>query len=319
VNLATLVIEAERLAGRVDTNFFSRVRRWINEGQDAWALECPWPTLLREETFVANGTRSLILPSRVKVLLWAADQDNSRPIDNLKHWDREFPASLFQNTSGAPRFSRQMGVQAVFRQPSTTSRLTFNTTVSDVFSVYVAGLALDTTASGTAENLYYAREVVNIAGTGTYTSTTLWNRIDTLSKDDYTPADLTVRDSASNLVARVSRDVYRSEYRQLDLLHIPSAGANIAVQYLTGPEPLVDNEQVPHTAVDPEFLIWYAAGLLHAGQGEEQQSAVKLARAKEILNRRILREKQFGDQDWRALPEPGYWQDEDQYLPRGNF
>lgn len=319
MNLANLVTEVQRLVGRVDSTWFSRCRRWLNEAQEQWSLECPWPTLLREESFSCNGGRSLIMPQRVKIVLWAADQTNARPIDMLKHWDREFPTGLLQNTNGAAFFSRPMGLQAVFRQPEAVGRLTFNTTVSDSFNVYVAGLARDTTVSGTPEQYYFAREVVTIGATTDYTSTTLWFRIDTLGKDDYTPADLSVRDSSSNLVARVARDAYRSEYRQLDLMFIPPAGTQIAVQYLTGPDPLVDNEQLPHTSVDPEYLIWYAAGLAHAAQGEEQQSAVKLARAKEILSRRILREKQFGDQDWRALPEPGYWQYEDQYLPRNSF
>ena len=316
MNLANIVLESQRLAGRVDTTFFSRCRRWINEAQEQWALEVPWPTLVREESFPTNGTRSLILPQRVKVVLWVADVENSRPIDVLKHWDREFPASLFQNTGGAPRFSRPMGIQASFRQPAAVGRLTFNTTVSDSFSVYVAGLALDTAASGTAEELYNAREVINIGGTTNYTSTTLWHSVSVLGKDDFTPADLTVRDSASNLIARVSRDAYRSEYRRIDLLLIPDAGTPIAVQYLGGPEPLIDNEQQPHPAVDIEYLLWYTAGMLHSAQGEEQASGIKLARAKEILNRRVLREKQFGDADWRALPEPGYWHNENQYLPR---
>jgi hypothetical protein len=319
VNLANLVTEAERLAGRVDSLFFSRVRRWINEAQEQWATEQPWPQLLREESFTTNGTRSLMLPPRVRTVLWAADQTNQRPLDLMKHWDREFPAAFFGNTLGAAQVIRQMGISAVSRQPATVGPLTFNTLSSDSFSVYVAGLALDTNASGSAEGLYYARETVPIASDGTYTSTTLFSRIDTLGKDDFTPADIQVRDGASNLLARIPRDSYQTQYRQLDLLFIPPAGTQIAVQYLTVPEPLVDNAQVPHSSVDPEYLIWYAAGLIHEAQSEVQQSQIKLARAKEILNRRIHKEKNFGDQDWRALPETGYWNDEDQYIAGNRF
>jgi hypothetical protein len=55
--------------------------------------------------------------------------------------------------------------------------------------------------------------------------------------------------------------------------------------------------------------------MTHEAMSEAQQSQIKLARAKEILNRRIHRETGFGDQDWRALPEAGFWANEDQYLP----
>lgn len=282
-------------------------------------MDQPWPQLLREETFSTNGSRSLMLPPRVKVLLWAADQTNQRPLDLMKHWDREFPDAFFGNTTGTAMVVRQMGISPVSRQPAAVGRLTFNTVSSDSVAVYVAGLAVDTNASGSAEALYYARETINVISDGTYTSTTLFARIDTLGKDDFTPADITVRDSASNLLARIPRDGYRTEYRQLDLLFIPPAGTQIAVQYLTAPEPMVDNAQVPHSSVDPEYLIWYAAGMIHEAQSEVQQSQIKFARAREILNRRIHKEKGFGDQDWRALPETGYWQDEDQYISGNRF
>jgi hypothetical protein len=163
----------------VDSLFFSRVRRWVNEAQEQWATEQPWPQLLREETFSANGTRALMLPPRVKTVLWAADQTNQRPLDLMKHWDREFPDAFFGNTTGAALIVRQMGISPVSKQPGIVGRLTFNTLSSDTVAVYVAGLALDTSASGTAENLYYARETVQIVSDGTYTSTALFSRIAT--------------------------------------------------------------------------------------------------------------------------------------------
>jgi len=278
-------------------------------------MDQPWPTLLKEEAFAANGTRSLFLPPRVKIVLWASDQTNSNPLDLLKHWDREFPSQFFGNTTGAAYVCRQMGLSPVSKQPAAVGKLIFNTTASDSFNVVVAGLAQDTTASGTAEGLYYARETVAVTSDAVFQTTTLFSTVDTLGKDDFTPADITVRDSSSNLIARIPRDAYRTEYRELQLLAIPPAGTQIRIQYIAGPDPLVDNAQVPHSSIDIEYLIWYAAAMIHEAAGEAQQSAMKLGRAKEILQRRLQKEKQFGDQDWRALPEPGYWNDEDQYLP----
>lgn len=315
MNLGNLITEAQRLAGRVDTNYNNRTRRWLNEAQEEWALEVPWPTLVREETFLATGSRSLILPPRVKIPLAFGDKTNYRPIDMLKHWDREFPGSFFGNTTGAARFVRPMGIVATVRDPATPGYLTVKTTASDAVSVVLAGLSLDTTASGTPNQYVEARETIVIGADTVYTSTNMYYTIDSFGKDDFSLGDFTLRDSSSNVLAVLNKDEYGSQYRRVDLLHIPPAGTEIMVQYLTGPTRLVDNAQVPHPSIDTEHMIWYAAGMIHESMSEVQQSQIKLARAKEILNRRIHRETGFGDQDWRALPEPGYWGNEDQYLP----
>lgn len=315
MNLGNLITEAQRLAGRVDSNFLSRTRRWLNEAQEEWALEVPWPTLIREENFLATGQRQLILPPRVKIPLAFGDATNYRPLDMLKHWDREFPGSFYGKTTGAARFVRPMGIVATVRDPATPGYLTVRTDQSDAINLSITGLTLDTTASGTPNYYVQSREVMIIGADTVYTSANQYAIVDSFGKDDVGPGDFTLRDSASNVLAVLNRDAYGSEYRRIDLLHIPPAGTQITVQYLTGPAPLVDMAQVPHPSIDSEYLIWYAAGMLHEGQSEVQQSQIKLARAKEILNRRIHRETGFGDQDWRALPEPGYWANEDQYLP----
>lgn len=315
MNLGNLIVEAQRLAGRVDTNFNSRTKRWLNEAQEEWSMEVPWPTLIREESFYTDGSRTLVLPPRVRIPLAFGDVSGSRPLDMLKHWDREFPGSFFGNTNGAARFVRPMGIVAVSKEPAATGYLTVKTTASDSISISIEGLTVDTTASGTPNYMVPVREVLTIGADSVYTSVNRYTKIRCLGKDDYSLGDFTFRDSSSNVLAILNKDRFSTEYRRIDLLHIPPAGTEIKVQYLTGPEPLVDTQQVPHPSIDPEYLIWYAAGMLHEAQSEVQQAQIKLARAKEMLNRRIHRETGFGDQDWRALPEPGYWDNESQYLP----
>jgi hypothetical protein len=65
-------------------------------------------------------------------------------------------------------------------------------------------------------------------------------------------------------------------------------------------------------------MIWYAAGMIHEAQGQAEQAQVKLSRAAEILNRRIYKETAFGDQDIRAMPEPEYWNLDDDYIGNSN-
>lgn len=311
MNFSSIVTEAQRLAGRVDNDWQPRTKRWINEAQEQWAIAVPWPTLVKEEDFTNFGTRSMVLPPRVKGVLRVADKTNAMPLDRAQHWDREAPNQFYGNSNGQGQWWRELGFTSTLRQPAATAVFSCSTPQSCTVNVYVAGLALDTTASGTADQYYFARDVVNVAGSGVYTGTKLFYQIDTVGKDAYTPGDVVVRDGSSNILARVLADSYRSQYRTIDILPIPVSGTVFNIQYTTAPESLIDTWQIPHTAVDIEYLIWYAAGMIAKAQAQEQQSASCLARAKEILDRRIYKERGQGDQDWRVLPSPDYWGHDD--------
>lgn len=318
MDLGTLRTEAQRLAGRVDQDFNSRTRRFLNEAIERWAISVPWPTLVKEEDFTSPGTVQLVLPQRVKQVQWIADKTNNRPLDAANAFDREFPASFMQGTAGAAFFWREVGVQAVAQQPAGIGALSYRTDVSDVFNVYADGLAQDTAVS-TADRLYVARERVSIASSSVQGGAVLFQEIHTLGKDDFTPADVVVRDASSNVIARIPAFGYRSEYRRVEFLFVPLAGTVFRVRYLRAPPPLVDDWNIPHTSVDSEYLIWYAAAMIHEAQGQAQQAQIKTARAREILEARIYKERSHGDRDYRALPEPSYWGNEDQYLPQTGY
>lgn len=306
MNLANLRTEAQRLAGRVDTDFNDRTRRWLNEAQEQWAIAVPWPTLVVEEDFTSFGTRQLVLPQRVKQVQWVADKTNRRPLDASNAFDREFPSSFLGDTPGAPFFWREVGVQAVIAQP-VVGALSVRTTASDVFSVYLEGLAEDTSASGTPNQYFVAREQINVSSSGVHSGATLFRELHTIGKDDYTPADVVVRDTSSNVISRISAHAYRAEYRRIEFVHIPTSGTVFRVRYLRAPTPLVEAWHIPHTSVDTEYLIWHASSLVHEAQGQAELAAIKMARAKEILDRRIYKESSHGDRDYRALPEPSYF------------
>jgi hypothetical protein len=318
VNLANLIIEAQRLAGRVDTGYNDRTRRWINEALDQWAISVPWPTLNRTETFIATGDRTLVLPPRVHTVRWIGDKANQATLFADKHWEREYPGELYGNTAGQAFLWRDAGSVATTRQPASASVLRVDTTASDSFNVYIAGLAEDTSASGTADHYYAIEEQLVVGSSSTYSSAHSYVQVDILGKDDFTPADVSVRDSAG-LLARINAHRYTSEYRQVEFLMIPGAGTQLPIQYIHRPAPLIENYQVPPPSVEPEYLIWYAAGLIHAAQaGQEQEAQIKRARADEILQKRIYKERTHGGQDYRAIPEQGYWANEDQYIVPDN-
>jgi len=310
MNLATLTTEAQRLAGRVDSNWNARTKRWLNDAQKEWAAAVPWPTLVKEETFLADGTHNLILPQRVSTVVWAGDKTNYTDLKPARFWDKEWPASFFQRTSGKAQFWRPLGTVATIREP-TYGQIKIKTTVTDVTTVYLAGLTVNTDASGTAEHYTFVDEEVLVSDLSVTSSTKFFYRLDTIGKDDYTDADFEVWDSSSNVLARMRAKATRSEYQKIELIHVPAAGTEIVVQYLTEPEKLVANNQIPHASVDTEYLIWHAAATIHDAQGQAQEAVLKRAHAKEILERRIHQLKSFGDKDHRALPEYSYWNFED--------
>lgn len=314
MNLLNLITESQRLAGRVDSNFNDRSRRWLNEAQTEWVQSVPWPTLVRTETFACDGTAQLVLPPRVLTVKWLLDRTNKRPVAPNDQLDKEYAAPMVNGTAGNIDYWKEYGVVPVARQPAATGKLSLYTTASDSFSFYVAGLVENTAASGTAEQYYYVQETVVVSTTGTYQTANNYVRVDVLGKDDFTNGDVVVTDASSNLLARIPQYAYQSEYKVLQFVLVPTAGTLVDVAYIQRPPPLVDNAQQPPPAVDTEYLIWYAAGMLHQAQpGQEQAAATKLARAAEILQRRIAKEKKHGDKDWRGIPDPSYWGSEDYY------
>lgn len=318
MNLSNLITEAQRLAGRVDANFNNRTRRWLNEALTQWAIGSPWAALERTETFVADGTEKLVLPPRVLTVKWIADRTNQWPLDPSRHYDREYPTALLAGTSGAARRWTEGGVQAVIRQPATAGALEIQTTASDSFGLYVQGLAENSDASGTAERYYLVEEKIDVAGSGPYSTVNSYVQIDVLGKDDYTPADVTVKDSDSNLIARLPAHGFNSEYRVVEMVLRPTAGTQFDVRYVSRPAPLIENYQTPHPSVDPEYLIWYAASMIHRAQGQSQDAESKRAHAQNILQTRAYKDRMHGDKDLRALPDQEYWGHDDLYTVPDN-
>ncbi len=319
MNLSNLITEAQRLAGRVDTDFNDRTRRWLNEAQTQWAIAIPWASLARRETFAMNGGQQLVLPPRVLTVKWLIDRTNHRPLYPNDQLDKEFPWTLIDSTAGNLQAWKEVGVQPVSRQPSAQGTLSIQTTASDNFNVFVAGLVENTTQSGTPEQFYAVQETVVVSDSAAHTTANQYVRVEVLGKDKFSAGDVIVKDAAANQLARIPYAILQSKYRVLEFVNTPSAGTLIDVFYIQEPLTLVDNAQHPPTAVETDYLLWYTAGMIHAAQGQDEQSQAKLAKAAQILQARIVKDRKHGDKDWRAIPDPFYWANEDQYEIPNNY
>jgi hypothetical protein len=307
VRLADLVTEAQRKAGRVDSNFDNRTKRWINEAQERFVISDPHTALRHEETFVADGTIDLFLPSYVKKVLWIADATNKKPVQHHDEWDREAPGSFLDETSGAPSWWRELGYSPVNAQPAAASLVHFDPKSAENVVINITGLAQDTGASGTALERYMVQEQVTcLSGAETPTSA-LFVKVTSIGKDVLTSDDVVAAYSAGgDPVARVFRNAYRARYRHVKFLTVPAAGTLLRVGFLLEVPEFSDDNQVTHPGIDIDYLTWYAAAMIHKAMNQGDLAEQAFARAEERLQKREFHEKSHGDQDHRMAPDFTY-------------
>lgn len=308
-----MIVEAQRRVGRVDSGWDARTRRALNFALEEWARARPWPTLKRHETFLTDGTSRLVLPPRVMVVNWLADKTNLRPLYPDRNMDRNAPANFLAGTNSAAFRWNELNVQPVTSQPGSgsPSALVFQSQTVNPTTIHVTGLAIDTNASGTADYLHFAEEFVSVPSTDPVTGTLLYASVESIGKDAQTLSDIVVWDTSSNPIGRIPANGYRSEYRQLELLFTPPAGTQIEVGYLTQPPALATDPQVPHPAVDPNYLITYAASILAQEQNQSTIAELMASRAERILERKADQEIVQGEDDFSIQPDPRYWDYED--------
>lgn len=318
MNLGNLIDRAQELADRKDTAWDARVRNWINEGIRAWGDTLPWPTLRRIQDFTFNSredtARILTLPQHTAKVLRVADQTNSRPLIAGNQPDLDLPLMHLQNTSGLAFQWRELGVSATHNQPAVASTINVRSTVSDVHTVYLAGLAMDTSVSGTPDEQFWATEEISVSSSGVHTSSTLFLRLDTIGKSKEVAAGDVIIDDGTDRLARIRKDEFRTEYRQIELIGAPLDGTIFQIEFLLKPPSLRNTNDVAPPAVSSDYLIWYAASMIQRAQSNVQEAEILLGNADEVLDRIAKQEKNAGDQDWRAMPEPRYWANEDQYI-----
>jgi hypothetical protein len=310
MDVATLTNQAQQLAGRVDTNWNERTLRFLNEGVERWAQKRPWNSLRKTLTMTADGTRKLVFPDYVLTIAWLTDLTNRDVVNFRESWDREATSQYLGNTTGAAYWWREDGVQPLYKELSAASTLQVRSEASDTYSVHITGLGQDTTQSGTAGENFFIEEVLSASGSGPNTSANTYKEILTIGRTARGNGDVLVTDGTTQL-GRIAKNRWTTSYRRAELLRIPSAGTQLRCGVLVRPTPLVETNQVAHHTINPQYLIWYAAGLIHKAMDEQDLGEVCLARADRILDERDYQEEAFGDRDWGSLPDSEYWGSED--------
>lgn len=308
MNLGSMVTEAQRVAGRVDAGFDARTRNWINQAFREWQKRVPTQLVTTEQDFTLQGNLDLYLPTQVAKINYVVDVTNKSPVNRTEDWDRRDPAAWIEETGGKAVAWREVGVSPVAKQPSSASQVFFTPQAPEAVVCFVQGLASDTTASNPGMATYLAAEYVTCPSSVETSGSIQFTKIHSISKSAQTSGDITVSyTSAGETVARLFRDDYRSEYRHIQLLNVPTDGTQIRVSYSLYYPPLSDDNQVPPPGVDSDFLIYKAASKIHKAQGQNEDASAAIAMAEAIIRDKTEMEKTKGDQFVDITPDTYYW------------
>jgi len=302
-----LINQAQRVTNRVDSAFRTRVLESIDRALQHYADRVPWPQLERVEDFIADGSAFLVLPSRVRVVDSIGDKTNQAFVQPSAHFERQFPSYVLgTRTTGQPLYWRAVAPAAVVSSPpGGLSYVTVETTASYALDVHLAGLAQDTTASGTALEFYHAQETV-AANLTPATSVNLWKELTVIEKatDD---VDVIVKyPSTGVLASRLFQANRVAQYPRVEFVHAPTAGTVLQVRYYASVPKVAAETTVIPQGVDTDVLLWRAVGDLHWMYETPEAARAAWSKADEMIQQKLLGRIGHGENMQQAIPfNPG--------------
>jgi hypothetical protein len=301
--VSSVIDQALQLANRVDAQHRERARLSVDRAVRYYAERVPWPSLIRTETFNATGGRHLVLPQHVRAIITIGNKAQSEYVEPGTQWEKQYPNwQLNAKPTGNAFEWRHSGWVPVLAPPSVAQAIELNTTASDSQSVYVHGLAHDTTASGTVLEYFSTREIVvaqetPVAGNLAFKEI-LGIEADTLNKNNA----IVVRYADGTLAARIEANERHSRYQRVEFLGVPAQGSAIEIRYYSDPAKVVSESQQIDPQVDEEFLVWRVAGDMHWMNQEAQASQAAWGKADSRIKERLHSENAHGDKLIQAIP-----------------
>jgi hypothetical protein len=294
--LSQLVTEIKQVANRVDADFDARAITALNRAQEYWAERMPWPGLKRTEDFPAPGVRDIVFPKRVARVHRVADLTENLTLDPNGQFENRLGPAYFEDGAAGACEWRNRGLQPVVSQPATDTKMEFQTTVSETQSVILRGLIFDSTASGTALELYEAEETVSVSDDTTWTeSANSYREILAIEKPFNTTAGLVARDQEDTTIrARIAPWEDTAAYVKIETDFPVGVGTQLRVTYFTKPDQITSINDAANPAVPDQFLLWRAVGDIHWIQNQESAARVAWGKADELLQDRILAQKTTG-------------------------
>lgn len=296
-----IIIEVQRLTGRNDSGFVDRIKAAVNRAIEEWARTLPWPGLQRVGDITHAGGRELVLPSDIDRLVWIMNKTQPAAIAaGDGHWDECFPSEYANDTVSTPYQWEDAGYTPTWTSVSGPLQV-WSTGASDAAVIYITGFGQDTAVSGPL-GVHQLAEAINLAGATPYTTTSMFQTVETIGKSADTAGVIKVSCGGS-VVSMIGPLEVDARYRKIRFMHIPVAGTVFKYFGYTRPPRLVNSSQVPPATVDADYLMWQAAADIHFELREGDRSKYCSSRAAMIIQNTITKEMQFGDSTSRVVPE----------------
>ena len=303
MNRANLRTEIQRMTGRNDSGFDSRINEAINRALRQWGHEHPWDSLRTIETITHPGGRTLVFPRFVDRAVWLVDKTNQRAVEAAtRQWDREETWSLAQSYVGYADSWEPAGYQAVCTNV-TNSLSIRSSSNSDNLTAYITG-TIRLNGSTETVDTYVGGEPLTLSGATGVTTTSSFLTIDSINLSDYPAGVVQVR-CGSSVVGVIGPYDKESRYFAARLMDIPSASTAFMYGAVRYAPPLISDSQAPPPCVDPDFILWHAASDIHWQLHEGERYKEALGKASRILNDRMSTERLGSDQGLRIVPWDG--------------
>lgn len=299
-----IIDQALRLVNRVDASYRTRALEAVDRSVRIFSDRLPWYSLVRNETFVSDGTDKFVFPQRVRQLISVGDLTNKELVGVGAHFERQFPEwQLGTKPQAGPFKWRPDGTVPVIQDPAAATYITIETSGSDSQTVYVRGQAQDTTASGTPLEFYDITETITAQETPV-TSAQLFYRIYAIeAANNARSFDIITRYATGNLPAsRIAAAERYAKYQRIEWLSRPAAGATFQCRYYAEPAKIVAETQALDPQIDQDFLVWRTVGDLHWVAEQAGAAQAAWGRADSRIDELSKAERTHGDRLDQAIP-----------------
>lgn len=296
-----IIVEVQRLTGRNDSGYVDRIKAAVNRAVEEWARLLPWPGLQRIGDINHAGGRELVLPSDVDRLVWIMNKSTPAAVAaGDGHWDECFPAEFANDTVGTPYQWEDAGYTPTWTGVTGPLQV-WSTGASDAAVIFITGFNQDTAISGPL-GVYQVAEAVNIVGATPYTTTSMFQTVESIGKSADTDGVIKIA-CGGVVVSMIGPLEADARYRKIRFMNIPAAGTVFKYYGYTRPPRMVNSSQVPPATVGADYLMWQAAADIHFELREGDRSKYCSSRAAAIAQGVITKEQQFGDSTSRIVPE----------------
>ncbi len=307
MNFKEMQIEVQRLTGRNDPDFVARIKRAINRSIRLWCTEYPWEELRTIRTITHHGGRYLTFPGDVQQVIWLLDQSHYEHVaggDRL--WDKNWPYTEGANVSGLAREWEPAEAAALITQISSTLSFISMAEPSSPLVVFISGRIYDPDVpSGSILQYHDSGEAVTIPDTMIYETSFTYRDVFSIAVSDFPPSKQGIQIKAADgtLVGLLTPFEMETRYYRIRFLRDVAAGTVFKYGAIIRPPSLVNDNQIPHAAINRDYLLWQATADILWQTKEDARAYAAEMKARRIANEHRAREMMWRDQNERIIPE----------------